>query len=401
MENWDEAETPEKSKKKDRELDRWKQRLAKKWLAEHVEECAQHTAHDAKSKAEIDKRAHEEQQKQEKLKHSQNKVQHAIQVNERKKVGGFDFGINRAWNDFVSKFTPDKAAKLAEQHYKQDANRDVANSSSLFKVQGKKKSMAGEEDEDENEAKVADDHMKRMWRAGEVEEKKKAPTGTRRRAVRKKGQKTDGDESGQEQRRSTAPMDGTTFQAIQELELKMLREGSLRLEGTVAEHEEKEKKKKGKEDEDKGSKADSKEGSKEGSKDAKEPEPTKGKKASIVSPRSDDGHDQPPQKKKEETAEGDSSKTEGDVAEKEAEKEAAPTSSKKKGGDVAEKETTRVSVASMDSFEKRESVEAEAEAGGKKRSSSSSKESKGSKDKLRESAALPNPDDVKAAIGLD
>merc|ERR1719174_1099089 len=189
---WDEVETGKSAKKKDRELDRWKQRLAKKWLDEHVEECAAQTAVDFKSKDAMEKHMVEQKAKADQDKRKASRVTQTMQVNRESRSSqmSFNFGITKTLTQMVQKFTPDKQKASEEQHYRQEANKEVVAASSLFKqVQsaGAVSKQGSQQDSDHNEGKVADEHMKRMWRAELIEEKRAAPTGTKRKVI-KKGQ---------------------------------------------------------------------------------------------------------------------------------------------------------------------------------------------------------------------
>lgn len=295
VEFWDEVEpTHKSSKKKDREMDRWKQRLAKKWLDEHVMECAQEAAKQHRTKDEEERYQTEQRALAERAKRTHGKVDHAMQVNEMKKGPTINFGITKTINQLIARFTPDKTQKLAEIHYRQEANREVVQASALFRT-GKNKGSTSSLHDDVNEGRVADEHMKRMWRAVEQEEKKNAPTGTKRKVIDKKKAKAMAAEAAAKdssRRGSRTSLKSSEIEALGEKEKELLDAKDKEREGG----EDKELEKHSKDEQDKeesGATADKEEGGDtqesppenaekppEGEGDKKE------KRAVIVSPRS-------------------------------------------------------------------------------------------------------------------
>merc|ERR1712139_554862 len=100
--------------------------------------------------------------REEEARKGQNKQVHTLEVNRVAKKGAMDFGLQRGITSMLSKVIPDKTKKLEEIHYRQEANKEVMQGSSLFRG-GTMRSNSGELEP--NEGKIADQHMKRMWRA--------------------------------------------------------------------------------------------------------------------------------------------------------------------------------------------------------------------------------------------
>lgn len=183
---WDDEKGEHARKKKDREVDRWKQRLAKKWLEEHVEETAAKRAKEEKKQEEDHRQAQIDKQKQMMSRSSHSAAHSTMMVNKaRKEPGVIDFGITKNVNRWVARFQNLTKKKIdPDAPYRQNAAKEVVQASSLF-TNWKQGGGRSNDSLDSNEAKPADDSLKRR-RVNEDAQVQKVAHGTKRRIMAKK-----------------------------------------------------------------------------------------------------------------------------------------------------------------------------------------------------------------------